>query len=281
MFRSPMTLHRRLLLFGAVIPAGLIALALFLIGLVLDHLLLESVDRGLTLQAASESVSLFDRPGQDAHLHFGDSALVADLQRLHHQGALYGPDGARLLAYPAETFAPERLTAADVARAPALQTRALASGERVRELSLAIDSPRGEPHALWLAVSLASNDAALAAYARAAALIGAAVTLLMLLLQVSHARGLVHRVQQLHVHMQRLQTATSRPCRPPTLAPTWSPACATPSPTPPRSCAPPPSCSTASSPTPPTSCGPRSPPCAWRSTSPCGASARPSSSSTP
>lgn len=200
-----MTLHRRLLLFGAVIPAGLIALALFLIGLVLDHLLLESVDRGLTLQAASESVSLFDRPGQDAHLHFGDSALVADLQRLHHQGALYGPDGARLLAYPADTAAPERLTAADVARAPALQTRVLPGGERLRELSLAIDSPRGEPHALWLAVSLASNDAALAAYARAAALIGAAVTLVMLLLQVAHARGLVHRVQQLHVHMQRLQ----------------------------------------------------------------------------
>ncbi|MBZ5712093.1 sensor histidine kinase [Nannocystis pusilla] len=200
-----MSLRRRLLVFGALLPAALLALALFLIGLVLDHLLLESVDRGLTLQAASESVSLFDRPGQDAHLHFGDSALVADLQRLHHQGALYGPDGARLLAYPADTVAPERLTAADVTRAPALQTRAIAPGERIRELALAIDSPRGEPHAIWLAVSLASNDAALAAYARAAGLIGAAVTALMLLLQIAHARGLVQRVQSLHAHMQRLQ----------------------------------------------------------------------------
>lgn len=200
-----MTLQRRLLVFGALLPAALVALALCLIGVVLDHLLLQSVDRGLTLQAASESVSLFDRPGQDAHLHFGDSALAGDLRRLHHQGALYGPDGVRLLAYPDDSDAPARLDAEVMEAPPGLRTITLPSGERVRELSLAIDSPRGEPHRLWLAVSLAANDLALAAYARAAALIGAAVTLVMLLLQVWHARGLAARVQRLHSHMQRLR----------------------------------------------------------------------------
>lgn len=200
-----MTLQRRLLLFGALLPAALSAAALFVIGLVLSHLLLESVDRGLLLQAASESVSLFDRPGQDAHLHFGDSALVADLQRLNHQGAIYGPDGARLLAFPEASAAPLRWTMDEVSRTPALHTRSLRPGERIRELSLAIDSPRGEPHVLWLAVSLTANDTAMAAYARAAGLVGAAITLIMLLLQVWHARGLARRVQRLHAHMQRLR----------------------------------------------------------------------------
>lgn len=205
-----MTLQRRLLLFGALLPAATLALALVVIGVVLQHLLLESVDRGLTLQAASESVSLFDRPGQDAHLHFGDSALAGDLRRLNHQGALYGPDGARVRAYPADTAAPRRLTAAEVRSGPALRTTTLASGARIRELSLAIDSPRGEPHVLWLAVALAANDVAMTAYARTAGLIGAAATAIMLLLQVWHARGLATRVQRLDTHMQRLRDGDFR-----------------------------------------------------------------------
>ncbi|MCA9719213.1 MAG: HAMP domain-containing histidine kinase [Myxococcales bacterium] len=200
-----MTLQRRLLLFGALLPAALLALALFLIGLFLEHLLLESIDRGLALQAASESVSLFDRPGQDAHLHFGDSSLAGDLRRLNHQGALYDPEGVMLISLPAGSSAPERLPPETLGRAPALWTTTLASGERIRELAIVIDSPRGEPHALWLAVSLASNDVALAAYARAAGLIGVIVTLAMLLLQIWHARGLAARVQRLDTHMQRLR----------------------------------------------------------------------------
>jgi signal transduction histidine kinase len=199
------TLQRRLLLFGALLPAAMVALALFLIGLVLEHLLLESVDRGLTLQAASESVSLFDRPGQSAHLHFGDSSLTGDLRRLNHHGALYGPDGAKLLDYPEDSVAPPRLAPEGLPRAPQLRTTTLPSGERFRELSLAIDSPQGQPHALWLSVSLAANDVALAAYARAAGLIGVAATTLLLLLQVWHARALASRVQRLHTHMQRLR----------------------------------------------------------------------------
>lgn len=200
-----MTLQRRLLLFGAVLPAAMVALVLTSIGFVLSHLLLQSVDRGLTLQAASESVSLFDRPGQDAHLHFGDSGMASDLRRLNHQGALYGPDGARMRAFPADGVAPTRLDPAELDAGPAPRTTTLPSGERIRELALAIDSPRGEPHALWLAVSLAANDTALAAYARAAALIGAAATLVLLLIQVWHARRLAARVQRLHTHMQRLR----------------------------------------------------------------------------
>ncbi len=198
-----MTLQRRLLLFGAVLPASLAALALFVIGVVLEHLLLESVDRGLVLQAASESVSLFDRPGQDAHLHFEESTLIADLQRLHHRGALYGPDGARLLAYPDDAVAPARVEPS-IGATPTLQTRELGD-ERIRELMVTIGSPRGEPHVVWLAVSLASHDAAIAAYARAAGLIGVALTLVMLALQIAHARRLGARVQRLHAHMQRLR----------------------------------------------------------------------------
>ena len=200
-----MTLQRRLLIFGAALPASLLVLALVVIGFVLEHLLLESVDRGLVLQAASESVSLFDRPGQDAHLHFEESTLIADLQRLQHRGALYGPDGGRLLAFPDDSVAPPRIELATVGATPQLATRTLADDHRIRELRVTIGSPRGEPHVIWLAVSLASHDAALAAYARAAGLIGAALTLVMLALQIGHARGLGARVQRLHAHMQRLR----------------------------------------------------------------------------
>lgn len=198
-----MTLQRRLLLFGAVLPATLSALALVVIGFVLAHLLLESVDRGLVLQAASESVSLFDRPGQDAHLHFEESTLIADLQRLQHRGALYGPDGRRLLAYPDDDVAPAVIDLTTAPATPRLTTRRIGD-ERIRELTVAIVSPRGEPHAVWLAVSLASHDAAMAAYAWAAGLTGAGVTLVMLLLQIGHARGLGARVTRLHAHMRRV-----------------------------------------------------------------------------
>ena len=157
-----MTLQRRLLLFGAVLPASLTALALVVIGFVFEHLLIESVDRGLVLQAASESVSLFDRPGQDAHLHFEESTLIADLQQLHHRGALYGPDGGRLLAYPDDAVAPGSVDLGTVGATPQLATRRIGE-ERIRELTVAIVSPRGEPHAVWRAVSLASHDAALTA----------------------------------------------------------------------------------------------------------------------
>ena len=200
-----MTLQRRLLIFGAGLPAGLMVLALVVIGFVLEHLLIESVDRGLVLQAASESVSLFDRPGQDAHLHFEESTLIADLQRLQHRGALYGPDGARLLAFPDDAVAPARIEPATVGATPRLATRTLADDQRIRELRVTIGSPRGEPHVVWLAVSLASHDAAIAAYARAAGLIGVALTLVMLALQIAHARRLGARVQRLHEHMQRLR----------------------------------------------------------------------------
>lgn len=199
-----MTLQRRLLLFGAVLPASMTALALVVIGLVFEHLLLDGVDRGLVLQAASESVSLFDRPGQDAHLHFEDSTLVADLQRLQHRGALYGPDGGRMLAYPDDAVAPATIDLTGVGSTPRLTTRRVGS-ERIRELTVAIVSPRGEPHGVWLAVSLASHDAAMAAYAWTAGLTGAGVTLVMLLLQIGHARGLGARVSRLHAHMQRLR----------------------------------------------------------------------------
>jgi signal transduction histidine kinase len=197
------TLQRRLLLFGAVLPASLTALALVVIGFVFEHLLIESVDRGLVLQAASESVSLFDRPGQDAHLHFEESTLIADLQQLHHRGALYGPDGGRLLAYPDDAVAPGSVDLGTVGATPQLATRRIGE-ERIRELTVAIVSPRGEPHAVWLAVSLASHDAALTAYAWTAGLTGAGVTLVMLLLQIGHARGLGARVARLHAHMQRV-----------------------------------------------------------------------------
>lgn len=200
-----MTLHRRLLIFGALLPALLLALALCLIGLVLNHLLIASVDQGLVLQAASESVSLFDRPGQDAHLHFGDSTLMESLRRLGHEGALYGADGRRIKAFPADGLAPLHLDVAALAPAPTLTTEAVAGGGRARVLTMTIDSPQGEPHALWIAVSLAASDAALAAYARAAALIGGGATLILLLLQIAHARGLVGRVQRLAQHMERLR----------------------------------------------------------------------------
>ncbi|MEZ4449180.1 MAG: HAMP domain-containing sensor histidine kinase [Nannocystaceae bacterium] len=201
-----MTLHRRLLIYGALLPSLVLALALCLIGLVLHHLLIDSVDQGLLLQAASESVSLFDRPGGDAHLHFGDSSLSESLRRLGHEGALYGADGARLKAFPADGLAPPRLDVGALeADRPTLVTESIAGGGRARVLTMTIKSPRGEPHALWIAVSLAASDAALTAYARAAALIGGAATLLLLLLQIAHARGLVGRVQRLAQHMERLR----------------------------------------------------------------------------
>jgi signal transduction histidine kinase len=68
-----------------------------------------------------------------------------------------------------------------------------------------VGSPEGQPHALRLAVPLARHHATMRMYWRAAGAIGALVTLLLLGLQIRHARTLDRRIVGLAAHMRRLR----------------------------------------------------------------------------
>jgi signal transduction histidine kinase len=183
---------------GAVVPVLLLGAALALIGLVLDRLLLDELDRALLGQAAVESVSLFDRLAHEPHLHLDRSPMPA-ARELSASGALYGPDGRLLVQTQGVVAAPAVLRPED---GPAK----LETADDLRVLVVTVRSPEGRLHALRLAASLGRHRAVMRSYAQAATGVGLAVLALLAWLQVRHARALDARIQRLAAHMQRLRS---------------------------------------------------------------------------
>src|ERR1700712_4862814 len=95
-----MKLSLRFWLYGALLPVLVTAAVLF----GADHLfglaLARSLDQALLTQAAVESVSLFDGPGQKPHLHMATSPLVESVRAFAPEGVLFGPDGSEVMRYP-------------------------------------------------------------------------------------------------------------------------------------------------------------------------------------
>ena len=69
-------------------------------GLLLRSQLEGSLDRALLTQAAVESVSLFDGPGGEVHLHMEISPLEREVRPFAPSAAIFNADGSLLLAYP-------------------------------------------------------------------------------------------------------------------------------------------------------------------------------------
>ena len=195
-----MKLSTRLQFYGAVVPALLLCAAFGLVGLALNHLLLAEIDRALLGQAAVESVSLFDRLAYPAHLHLDRSPMAAVANDISASSALYGPDGALRVQAPAGIVVPQQLLPGLAGSPPDLRT---VEGQRV--LVVTILSPHALPHALRLSVSLDRLSSTLRTYWQAAGAIGLAVTLLLLALQMRHARTLDRRIVALARHMRQLR----------------------------------------------------------------------------
>jgi len=199
-------LRARLLVFGALVPLGLLVTAMVLAGILFDRVLLAEHDRALLGQAGVEAVSLFDR-ASPPHLHLLDSPLDSELRDFTPRGALYDPSGALMTRYPIDATVPARLDPRTLTPKPALRTESTPEG-RDRQLRVRVDGPDGRPYALWLAASLDRHDREIASYWQIAALVVAGLGLLLLLVQGLLARRLSRRVTNLTGHMRRLRAGT-------------------------------------------------------------------------
>ncbi len=198
-----MRLRTRLLVFGALVPLLLLIAAVGVAGLVFDRVLLAEHDRALLGQAGVESVSLFDRAATP-HLHLIDSPLASGFRDFTPRGALYQPDGEAVVRYPIDARVPVYIDPAGLDYEPQLRTVEGPDGQD-RELRVRVDGPGGRPYGLWLAASLERHNREIASYWQIAASVVAAVALILLLIQLAHARRLSGRVLNLRDHMTRLR----------------------------------------------------------------------------
>lgn len=203
-----MSLTRRLWLLGALVPALATLGALVAAGVLFRYDLEASLDRALLAQAAVESVSLFDGPGQKVHLHMAVSPLVEQVRPFAPQGQLFGPDGRLVMHYPplldGESVS-DLLRPGDPRQPPRLATRVLPDGTRVREVVVSVRSPQGELYALRLSALLAQVDGSVRSYYRMAFSMAALTGLVLLVLQTFLARRLARRLGAITRHLTLLR----------------------------------------------------------------------------
>ncbi len=197
-----MKLSVRLLLNGAVVPAGLVVSALVAVGFGLYQLQRQSVDRALLAQAAVESVSLFDRP-DGAHLHVALSPMHG-AQGMTAWAALYGSDGALHMKTPAQAQVPAQLAGKVQLGEPHLQDEPGPGPAGQRVLVVGVPGPDAKVWWLRLAQPLDLQHSTMVAYAKAAALVGLMVLLGLFTLQIRFARQLNARIERLAQHLRRL-----------------------------------------------------------------------------
>ncbi|WP_342381824.1 HAMP domain-containing histidine kinase [Myxococcus stipitatus] len=204
-----MTLTRRLWLLGALVPALAMLAALGLAGRFFRYDLERSLDRALLAQAAVESVSLFDGPGQRAHLHMAVSPLLEQVRPFAPRGYLYGPDGTLVVRYPQglaeDPVRDHRFIPGEPGGAPLLVTRVTPEGERWREVRVDVRSPHGENYALRLSASLGQVDGSVGTYDRMAFSVAAVLGLALLALQTQQARKLARRLAAITRHLGQIR----------------------------------------------------------------------------
>lgn len=198
-----MTLSARLWLWGAVLPACLLAVVLFGADRIFHTALERSLDQALLAQAAIESVSLFDGPNNEPHLHMSTSPLVDSVRPFAPEGVLFGPDGREVMRYPppVEGTAKEIVFPSHHRDTPELST-VEHSGHRHRQLVVAVKSPGGQPYALKLEASLAQTDASTNTFHTIALGSTLATAALLLLAQGLQGRGLRRRLTALRSHLE-------------------------------------------------------------------------------
>ncbi|CAM3989302.1 HAMP domain-containing histidine kinase [Corallococcus sp. ZKHCc1 1396] len=203
-----MKLTRRLWLHGALVPALATLCALVVAGQLFRVDLEHALDRALLAQAAVESVSLFDGPGQKVHLHMAVSPLVEQVRPFAPQGYLYQADGQLVMRYPpVPEGAPEEPPRVPDSPdgEPVLATQVSADGNRWREVFVNVRSPDGERYGLRLLASLGQVDHSVASYFRLALSMAAVMGLLLLAVQTTLARRMARRLEAITLNLGRLR----------------------------------------------------------------------------
>lgn len=209
-----MTVRRRLVLFGAVLPVAALLLVATIAGLLLAARLRREIDQHLTAQAAVESVGLFDGPDGRPHLHAHASPLAADLRDLIPDGAIYDDTGALVTVTRPEARVPARLQSTTAIGAMTLADADRGDGP-VRELIAAIASPSGARFTLYLAVPRSRVGRTMAGYWTGAGLAVVGVGGLLLAVQLLAARRLSRRIAGLAAYLPRLREGQAEPPPPP------------------------------------------------------------------
>lgn len=190
---------------GAVMPVVVIALVLLGAASWFEHALLSGVDRALLAQAAVESVSLFDGPRNQPHLHMASSPLVESVRPFAPRGSLFGPDGALVMRYPPEEHGQgETLQPEQHPNEPRLGTRELGP-VRERFLVVTVASPGGELYALQLEANLSQLEAASTTFRWLALAALLATATILVFAQSVQARRLRNRLQELTRHAAMLR----------------------------------------------------------------------------
>lgn len=193
----------RLWLWGAIVPATLLAVVLFVADTVFHAALERTLDQALLAQAAIESVSLFDGPRNEPHLHMASSPLVDSVRPFAPEGILFGPDGREVMRYPPplEGEPEEQLQPTAVPATPSLST-VDHEGHRHRALVVSVTSPAGTLYALKLSASLAQADASTKTFHLVALAATLATALLLVVVQGVQGRGLRRRLAALRAHLE-------------------------------------------------------------------------------
>lgn len=194
-----MRLATRLWIYGALIPALGMSAAFVLAGEIFRRSLHDAMDTALLAQASVETVSLFDGPLNEVHLHMENSPLLEQVRPFAPVASLYDGSGKRLLVFPDEAT-PDRILPLEELGIPVLSNHG-----PVRELLVTVQQPvTGAVYTLRLAASREGITSNMGRYYSAAGLITLVFTLILGIFQASVARSLAGRLGGLSVHMERV-----------------------------------------------------------------------------
>lgn len=186
-----MTLRLRLAVFGAVVPALALVLAILAAGWFLRRDALVDLDRHLLNQAAVESVGLFDAPDGRPHVHVETSPLAPVVAEFTAAAAIYDATGRRV----SEVADPTRVPTQVIATTPVDQV-ALATEDTLdrRTLTVRVAAPDAHIYTLWLGLPLAPVADAMSRYYRATFGALGGLLVVLVIVQLLVARSLTRRV---------------------------------------------------------------------------------------
>jgi signal transduction histidine kinase len=197
-------LSARLWLFGAALPVAVLAAVLGVSDRLFHGGLEQGLDQALLSQAAVESVSLFDGPHGQPHLHMASSPLTESVRPFAPEGTLFGPDGAEVTRYPPRPDARERLLPEGLQDVPTLTTR-LVDGAPRRELVVTVKAPDEQTYVLRLSASMEQLARSVSTFHQAAVLSTLVAALVLVIVQWAQGRRLRVRLRDLHRHIELVQ----------------------------------------------------------------------------
>ncbi|MEW5741182.1 MAG: HAMP domain-containing sensor histidine kinase [Myxococcota bacterium] len=198
-----MRLATRLWLLGALLPGGVMLIALLLAGQAFRAAQESSLDRALLAQAAAESVSLFDRP-DGPHLHMAESPLLESVRPFAPTGELFDDTGALVAHFPPEPHLTDRV--APSLEGPGQEFSTVEDPpSRTRQLVVRLSSGDGRRWALRLSASLAQLDAGVRTFHVVAISFALGAGAILLMMQLVLARRLSRRLGRLSQHLERVK----------------------------------------------------------------------------